>query len=322
MLPTPAAHPLPDPRMSSTAFILAAGLGTRLRPLTTHRPKPLLPVCGVPMLDQALALARAHGHTDVLVNAHHLWQQVAAWAEGAGARLQVELPEILGTGGGLKAARDDLAERFVVLNADILCDVDLTALLGAVPPGGAAMALGSDPAVAARAPVLADRDGVLVKLRELVPEQPGGLPGTHFTGLHALDRATLDRVPDGFACIVRSAYLELVPARLVRTIRHDGLWVDIGTPDEYLRANLAVLRGAVRPPLDPWTRGARGPGGSWVGPDASLMGAVEECVLGAGAVVPASATLTRCVVWDGVTVPDGAHLTDAIVYDGGRVLQL
>ena len=304
-----------------SAFILAAGLGTRLRPLTLHRPKPLLPVCGVPMLDQSLALARAHGHAHVLVNAHHLWEQVAAWAEGAGAELQVELPDILGTGGGLKAARDRLAPRFVVLNADILTDVDLGALLDAVPAGGAAMALGTDPDVAARAPVLADRDGVLVKLRELVPEQPGGLPGTHFTGLHALDRATLDRVPDGFACIVRSAYLELVPARAVQAIRHAGLWVDIGTPADYLRANLAVLRGDVRPPLDVWTRGTRGPGESWCGDGAIIDGAVTECVLGAGARVPRGTSLTRCVVWDGVTVPAGLDLTDAIVYDGGQVLR-
>ncbi|KAA0231251.1 hypothetical protein EDM76_11015 [bacterium] len=65
-----------------TAFLLAAGLGTRLRPLTLERPKALLPVCGVPMLDYALALARAHGHASILVNAHYLWRQVAAWAVG------------------------------------------------------------------------------------------------------------------------------------------------------------------------------------------------------------------------------------------------
>ena len=60
-----------------TAFLLAAGFGTRLRPLTLARPKPLLPVCGVPMLDYALAHVRAHGHNDVLVNAHYLWEQCA-----------------------------------------------------------------------------------------------------------------------------------------------------------------------------------------------------------------------------------------------------
>lgn len=304
-----------------TAFILAAGLGSRLRPLTNHRPKPLLPVCGVPMLDQALALARQHGHEQVLVNAHHLWEQVAAWCETRGASLQVELPEILGTGGGLKAARSRLGERFVVLNADILTDIDLSALLEAVPSGGAAMVLGTDPAVSSRAPVLADSTGTLVKLRELVPEQPGGVPGTHFTGVHALDREVLALVPDGFACIVRSAYLDLVPARRVQTTRHTGLWVDIGTPAEYLRANLDVLAGVVHPPVDPWSRGTRGPGRCWVGPGSQVAGSVEDSVLGAQAVVPAGAHLRRCVVWDGVTVPEGTH-EDCIVYDGGQVLKV
>ncbi len=316
--------PVPQPGTAMnaplhTAFILAAGLGSRLRPLTNHRPKPLLPVCGVPMLDQALALAHQHGHEHVLVNAHHLWEQVAAWCATRGASLQVELPEILGTGGGLRAASDRLAERFVVLNADILTDIDLSALLGAVPAGGAAMALGIHADVAARAPVLADPSGVLVKLRELVPEQPGGVPGTHFTGVHALDRAVLDLVPEGFACIVRSAYLDLVPARRVKTTRHTGLWVDIGTPAEYLRANLDVLEGRVTPPVDPWMRGSRGLGGCWVGSDCRVEGKATLSVLGDGAVVPAGATLQRCVVWDGVTVPKGDH-EDCVIYDGGSVL--
>ena len=83
-----------------TAFLLAAGFGTRLRPLTLVRPKPLLPVCGIPMLDYALAHVRKHGHEHVIVNAHYLWQQVAAWADLNDVTLQVELPIVLGTGGG------------------------------------------------------------------------------------------------------------------------------------------------------------------------------------------------------------------------------
>ncbi len=305
----------------ATAFILAAGLGSRLRPLTLHRPKPLLPVCGVPMLDQALALCRQHGHTSVLVNAHHRWEQVAAWAEAQGVGLQVELPEILGTGGGLKAARDRLAERVVVVNADILCDLDLGALVAAVPPGGAALALGTDPTVAAEAPVRAEADGTVVRLRELCPPIGEGLPGTHFTGLHALDRAVLDRVPEGFGCIVRTAYIALLPERRLSSIRHAGLWVDIGTPAEYLRANLDLLDGRMAPPIDPWSRGSRGPGGSFLGAGARVAGSIDRCVIGAGAMVPAGSRLRRCVVWDGVVVPPG-DWTDAIVYDGGQVLQV
>ncbi len=304
--------------MAATAFLLAAGHGSRLRPLTLDRPKPLLPMGGVPMLDHALAWVRAHGHTEVLVNAHHLWQQVAAWAESRGVGLQVELPEILGTGGGLKAAGDRLAEVFVVVNGDILSDIDLGALAQAVPPGGAAMALRADPALGARAPVEADADGVVVRLRDFAGAPGRGIPGTHFTGIHACSRALLDRVPPGFACIVRSAYTAALPEGRIRSLVHRGQWVDIGTPADYLAANLALLDGTMTAPVDIWTQGTRGPAASWIGPGATVAGTVARTVVGARAVVPAGATLTDCVVWDGATVPPGTH-RGVVFHDSGAL---
>lgn len=305
-----------------TAFLLAAGLGTRLRPLTLVRPKALLPVCGVPMLDYALAHARAHGHEAILVNAHHLWPAVAAWATRNEVSLQVEWPQILGTGGGLKAAADRLAERVVVLNADVLNDVDLGALREAVPPGGAAMALRPSPDAAAIRAVEADAAGFVRHMAD-IQEGTGGLPGTHFTGVHALDRAVLTLVPDspGDHCVVRTAYKALLPEGRLRATRHLGLWVDVGTPRTYLEANLAVLDGRIRPPLDPWTRGARGPGGSWVGADARVAGEITGSVIGDRAVVPAGARLRGCVVWDGVEVPEG-DFEHCVIYGEGQVLQV
>jgi len=307
-----------DSSPPATAFLLAAGLGTRLRPLTLDRPKPLLPLCGVPMLDHALALCRQHGHEHALVNAHWLWQQVAEWAVSRGVALQVEQPEVLGTGGGLKAAEGRLAERFVVVNGDILCDIDLSALLDAVPAGGAAMALRADPVLGARAPVERDDDGVVVRMREFAGTPGAGLPGTHFTGVHAADRAVLARVPDGLQCIVRTAYTAVLPERKVRATLHGGAWVDIGTPDQYLAANLAVLDGTLPTPADVWAEGARGPGDSWVGAGATLAGDIQRCVIGAGATVPADASLRDCVVWDGVVVPAGAHHR-VVFHDSGAL---
>ena len=294
-----------------TAFLLAAGLGTRLRPLTLHRPKALLPVCGVPMLDYALAQARAHGHTSVLVNAHHLWTQVAAWAVRNQVEVQVELPQILGTGGGLYAARARLDPAgVVVLNADVLSNVDLTALRAAVPPEGAALALRPSPDAAKIRAVEADEHGVIVHMADIAPGS-GGVPGTHFTGVHALTGAAIARAPDpaehGESCIIRTAYKAMMPERLLRSIVHTGTWVDIGAPEHYLAANLDALDGRLALSLDPWTRGAHGPGGSWVGPEAALRGQVHHSVIGARAVVPEGATLRDCVVWDGVEVPPGEH---------------
>ena len=300
----------------ATAFLLAAGHGTRLRPLTLARPKPLLPLCGAPMLDHVLAHVRAHGHTEVVVNAHHLWEQVAAWAESRGVGLQVELPEVLGTGGGLKAAAERLATRFVVVNGDILSDIDLTALLAAVPDGGAAMALRADPHLSVRAPVDADTDGVVVRMRDFAGRPGVGVSGTHFTGIHAAHRGILDDVPDGFACIVRTAYTRRLDQRVVRAVQHTGRWVDIGTPADYLAANLDVLDGTLTTALPIWEQGVGAPGDRWVGPGAQVHGTIEHSIVGAGAVVPAGARLTDCVVWDSVTVPAGEH-RGVVFFDDG-----
>lgn len=308
-----------------TAFLLAAGFGTRLRPLTLARPKPLLPVGGVAMLDLALAQLRRHGHERVLVNAHHLWEQIAAWAEQRGVALQVELPEILGTGGGLRAAYDRLADTVVIFNGDIIADIDLTELAAACAPGGAALALRDIDELGKITPVVSTPEGRVQRIGEITwspdaPPCPQGGPGVHFTGIHAMSRETILGTPaEGFSGIIRSAYIPLVQQGRVQGTRHRGVWADLGTPPAYLAANLAVLDGEMTLPVDPWARATRGPGGSLIGAGARVEGRVSRCVIGAGAVVPAGASLRDCVVWDGVVVPAG-ELEHAVVYDGGAVL--
>lgn len=289
------------------AFILAAGLGTRLRPLSAVLPKPLLPVGGVPMLDHALALLAAHGigPQEAIVNAHYLYASVVAWAEARGVAVQVELPEVLGTGGALKVAEGALAERFVVLNGDILCDVDLTALLAAVPEGGAAMALRIEPRLAGEAPVERDAQGVVVRMREFARGPGAPLPGTHFTGVHAAHRGVLAFARPEFSCILRTAYKAVIGERKVRALVHRGGWIDIGAPAEYLDANLDVLDGVLIAPASPPAGSLRGAGGALILPGAAVRGGVRRSVIGAGAVVPAGADLEDCVVWDGVIVPEG-----------------
>jgi len=328
--------------MAATAFVLAAGFGTRLRPLTDTCPKPLVPVCGVPMLAYALALCARHGLSEVIVNAHYLAERLRPWAgehEGVRVWLSEEHPEILGTGGGLRQVRDRLAERFVVVNGDVLCDVDLTALKDKVVEGGGSMALRPSDEAERYGIVAADATGTVVKLASVVETEPVGavVTDTHFSGIHALDRRTLERVPDGFGCIVRTAYRELVPTRQVQSIRHHGTWLDVGDPPSYLAANLDVLGGRVATPLDPFERagfsvqadgrrcgderlieGAHVSGPVWIGAGARIGAGsrLRECVVGAGAVVPPGTELDRVVVWEDRRV---AHrsLRGAVVHDTG-----
>src|SRR5438093_2604580 len=116
------------------AMILAAGLGTRMRPLTAHCPKPLLPLLLQPMLDHILAELPRHGIRDVIINVHHHADQLARWL-GDGSRWGVHLSlsfesEILGTAGALKRVEPLLRDApFLVLNADVLIDVALQALV-------------------------------------------------------------------------------------------------------------------------------------------------------------------------------------------------
>jgi NDP-sugar pyrophosphorylase family protein len=325
--------------MPANAFVLAAGFGTRLRPLTLDRPKPLVPICGVPALAYSLALCARHGFREVIVNAHYLGEQLGPWQghhEGCDVRVHVEQPDILGTGGGLKAVADQLAERFVVLNADVIHDIDLAALYASIPADGATMALRRYPT--AEQPfglVAADATHTIVQLTTLAHAQAIGevQRDTHFTGIHAMDRSVLRYVPDGFGCIVRSMYKPLVPERRVRALPTASPWIDAGEPLALLEANLTVLRDEVHFALQPFERAASGQrngvpfgpqtagvtmeGPCWIGEGAQIgAGAhLSHCVIGAGAVVPAGAQLQQTVVWDGATSP--RTLTRAIVHDSG-----
>lgn len=327
-------------------MLLAAGLGTRLRPLTLHRPKPLVPVCGAALLDHALALLRQHGLGSAVVNAFHLPEQIEAWAarQAVPLRVLVEAPAILGTGGGLAHAAPHLGPEVVVLNGDTLCDVDLGALRGALGAGvDAVMALRALQPGEPYLPVLADEAGRVVDLIGLAHAAPAGavVPGTHFTGVHALKTPLLGALPPGESCIVRQGYVHLVPGRRLAARRHAGTWFDIGTPGSYLRANLLALAGQLSLPLDPlggaaWASdGARAVGGPGAVEGAAharlippfridagvVLGAGAQLgpgvVLGAGARVGAGARLERVVVWDGGVVPAGAALRDSVVHDGG-----
>lgn len=335
--------------MTAPAFLLAAGFGTRMRPLTEHRPKPLVPVCGKPIADYSLALLRAHGFQSAVVNAHHLSENIEKWVDEQSMPLHllVERPAILGTGGGLRNARPHLEESFVVVNGDILSNVDLTALKAGVdelgPHAAGAMALRTQEEGESYGIVASDTGGCVVDLVGLATTEPVGAADrtTHFTGIHALNQAALDLVPPGEACIVRSAYCTIVPKRQVAAVKHRGLWVDVGNPANYLEANIQALRGAYDSPLDPlsqagWAlsqgreegaadqvtlhKSARVMAPFWLGAGVQIEADTEigpNCIIGDGAVIRSGCRLKDCVVWDGVEVPANTVLESAIVHDGG-----
>jgi NDP-sugar pyrophosphorylase family protein len=318
-----------------------------MQPLTNHRAKPLVPLCGAPLLDQAVALIRAHGIDSAVVNAHHLPEGIEGWAKRQPIEIEVskELPDILGTGGGLRAALAILDDSFVVVNGDILCDVDLTALLNGLSTNSASACMALRPIVGddKYGVVAADESDVVVDLVGLAQAEPNGNVNrdTHFTGIHALTKEAVELLPpEQFSCVARGSYVKMVPNRKVKATRHTGIWEDAGNPESYLAANMSVLNGRLKPPLDTlplaaWAiidgreHGSREAVGCpescsftapfWIGHGATIQ---ENCsiagsIIGDRAELLAGSTLERSVVWDTCTVAKGSSHSDAIIYDGG-----
>jgi mannose-1-phosphate guanylyltransferase len=268
-------------------MVLAAGLGTRLRPLTDVRAKALVPVGDRPALAHVVDRLRAAGVSRVVVNAHHHVQQLRAFAGLASAvdlRLSEE-PDLLGTAGGIAHASSLLGDGDVLLwNADILADLDVAALLTAHHD---AATLVVQPLERGQGSVGLDREGRVVRLRKesFADETRGG----QFLGIHVLGRDLRARLP-ARGGLIEDVYLPaLGRGDVLRAHLFEGGWYDIGTMESYLAANAAwlVAHGLER----------------WVGPGARVADGVvlEGTVVGEGASVTGRGALTRCVVWPGAS---------------------
>lgn len=263
------------------AVVLAAGEGTRLRPLTERLPKALCPVGNVPLLDRALARLAGLGLTGperVAVNACYLGDQVVAHV-GDRAHLSVEPGDPLGTAGGLGNLRDWIAGRGVLVgNADAyLAHPDL-------PPG---------PDIAA---LLDGWDGETVRLLGQPtpdPTEPGTFSGHRFTGFSLLPWRLVRDLPPVFGDLVRTVWRPAEAAGALTVVPFAGTFLDTGTPADYLAANLHAAGD-----------------GCLLDPSATVTGRCRRAVVGAGAVV--AGTATRAVVWPGAVVPADEHLRDAI----------
>jgi mannose-1-phosphate guanylyltransferase len=336
-------------------MVLAAGLGTRLRPLTERLPKPAVPVCGLPLVQFALARMAAAGARRAVVNTHHLAPEMERAARGAARAVGLELevshePEIAGTGGALREAARSLegADAIALWNGDVLFALDLRPVVeGHLASGAlATMVLAPMPAGASYAAVEVDAVGCVRRIAGHGPGGPG-LRSLHFTGVHVLSPALLESVPSRpFACDVnRHVYPPLLAAGRVRGVVAGGWWDDLGTPERYLRANLDLLAGgAALPPLagaDPLAGlSPAGPAGAWIAPGALLdpgvtmegpvligrgarVGAGARlgpgAVLGEGVRVGRGATVRRAVVWDATEIAPGETVEDAVAAGPLRV---
>jgi mannose-1-phosphate guanylyltransferase len=306
------------------AVILVGGEGTRLRPLTSRQPKPVITLVDRPFLVYMLEWLRGHGVQDVILSCGFEPTKVRE-ALGDGEALGLKLryvvePEPRGTAGALKYADEQvgLDERFLMLNGDVLTDVDVTAQLAQHEATGAVGTLGLVPVddPSAYGLVLCDATHAVTGfLEKPAPSQLDGIDRYYISaGIYVLQRSVLEMIDSGRnVSIEREVWPALVGHGLHGSHADDAYWMDIGTPERYLQGTFDILEGNVRTaPV------ARIGAGVTIAPDAHVGSLV---VLGSGVTIGEGARVERSVVLDGVTVGAGAELTDCIVAAGATIAE-
>lgn len=305
------------------ALILAGGEGTRLRPITSTMPKPVVPLANRPHLELMIGWLLGHGVDEVILSCGFLADGVRR-VLGDGRRLgvpihYVEEPKPLGTGGALRFAGEKLAERFFMLNGDVLTDVDLTAQLAQHERTGAratiALIAVDDPS--AYGLVRRNPDHSVSEFLE--KPSPDEIDTNLINaGAYILERSILDEMPPPGSniSIERDVFPRLV-GRGLFGFAADGYWIDIGTPARYLQGTFDILEGNVQTDLATALKDA---GGVLV-PDARIEGRlVAPVLIGEGSAVEASASVGgRAVLGRNVSVGPGSHIEDAVLLDGVTV---
>lgn len=327
------------------AVILAGGLGTRMRPLTNHLPKPLLPIVNVPFLERMVRWLAEHGVDQVLLSTGYLPGMIEDHFQnnpvtGVDVRCIVE-DRPLGTGGGIRLASQGLHETFLALNGDVLTDLDVTAAVRLHRERNALITIVLAPVADPTQYGVAEVDASARIERFLEKPAPDQVRSNLINaGVYVIEPEALQEIP---LDTPHSLERQLFPSLLDRGGTLCGYdigtayWLDIGTPAKYLQANFEVLAGTMKARiLGP----AAGPD-IWCGPatriaePACITGPVaigRECNVGADATigprvvlgdrvtVAGSASVRESVIWSGTTIGSGATVAGAILGHNCQVM--
>lgn len=288
------------------AMILAAGLGTRLLPHTLIRPKPLFPILNKPLLLLTIARLQSLGFDHIVVNCHHLQEQIVEALSGISGVAVEREAEILGTGGGLRNAlslfRD---EPLLITNGDIYHTLDFLDFYRyhAERDNGVTLAIHDFP----RFNTVTVLDNNVVSFDNTVGERRA------FTGLHVVDPQIIETIPDNrFSCIIDHYRRLLSEGKKIQSYDGDGCyWTDMGTSTDYLDLHKGLLNGTIYC----WDEfgEVEKPNCITTGvkylKNLELKGwaSVGEALIGDNVVIE------RSVVWDDVNIPAGSHIVDTIM---------
>ncbi len=322
---------------------MAGGEGTRLRPLTSSRPKPMLPVGNRPIMEHVIRLLARHGFDDIVVTVGYRGEAIRSYfGDGSdlGVRLSYATEEApLGTAGSVRNAMAALDEAFVVISGDVLTDVDLGALarFHGERAAEATVALQVRPDPLDFGMVITGDDGAIHRFLEK-PTWGQVFSDTVNTGIYVLAPTVFDAIaPDRSVDFAGEVFPLLIERRrAVYGCVLDGYWEDIGTLDAYVRVHRDLLAGRVDLDLAgfPLSGGVRLGEGADLDPTVRISGPVvvgPDCRVEAGASLGADtflgsnvrvsgdASVERCVVHDNVYLGPGVRLRGAVVGRGSRI---
>ena len=269
--------------MITQAFILGAGLGTRLRPLTDVFPKPLVPLFHKPLAMWAVEACEAVGCKRFAINTHHLPEKWQGFGAGRDITFFHE-PILLETGGGLKNIESWLDEGSLLIhNGDIFSSMDLKKLVDAHEASGDEVTLALRSSGGEKRISLGENDRV-----EDVRSEVRGLPGTHvFTGIYCVKKAFLKRIPAGEIIAVIPAFQELVrEGGIGAVVMDEGDWMDLGDVESYLAAHRQL---ALQAPIHPEAIIEEG-------------AVIKNSVIAKDARIHSCARVSNSVVWAGADV--------------------
>jgi mannose-1-phosphate guanylyltransferase/phosphomannomutase len=319
------------------AVVMAGGEGTRLRPLTSNQPKPMVPIVGKPCMEHILELLREHGFEDVIVTVAFLPQAIRSYfgtGESVGLNVEYSVEESpLGTAGSVRLASGKLDDTFLVISGDALCDVDLSALVAAHREKGAAVTIGlkSVDNPLEFGIVVTDEDGRVERFLEK-PSWGQVFSDTINTGIYVLEPEVLRHVPTDrpydFSKELFPLLLEM--GRPIYGHVCEGYWQDIGNLDQYRQANFDALDERVRLNIE----GIRLRGNIWVGDGVDMedLERIEgpafignycrispEASVGAHTVLATSVTLREGVRIARSVVDASTYLGRSAVVDGAVI---
>jgi NDP-sugar pyrophosphorylase family protein len=308
------------------AILLAGGKGTRLRPLTVHTPKPIVPIFNRPFLYYQIDLLRQVPEIDEAILSLNYQprriEEIFGEGEGLGIKLRyVVEPMPLGTAGAVRYAGDSLTESVVVFNGDVLTQVDLRAVLQLHRERKAKATIVLTPVENPRAYGLVETDAQGNIQRFL--EKPGEDEITCNTinaGIYVLEPDTFDRIPKDTAWSIERSFFPSLIERGETFVAYvyDGYWIDIGTPAKYLQVHRDIMDGRYSaPPFDGNAHAA------WVAPGARVEPGVElqgPCFVDDGAVVKGgSRVLPYSVIGRQTHVEESAVIDGSIIWSNGWV---